>query len=61
MDKGKLTYYGAEIYRIAEEVHMGRDDEYIKELCREVAAGGHFTPAKVYNDVRYFYFREFAN
>ena len=52
--------YQAELYRIAEEAHKGADDDYIRELCAELAADVGVTTARIYHEAEQVYTREFA-
>lgn len=51
--------YEPELYRIASEVHKGADDDYIRELCAELAADVGTTEARIYHESEQVYIREF--
>ena len=51
--------YQAELYRIAEEAHKGVDDDYIQDLCAELASDVGVTTARIYRESEMVYRKEF--
>lgn len=52
----------ADCFRIAEEAHKGRDDEYIRELCGEASSKHEGVTAEdIYRRSEQIYCREFES
>lgn len=58
-----ITNYSfeAELYRIAEEIHKGIDEEYAEDLCKEAAENFQVNFDDVKRRVQQFYHQYFIN